>query len=124
MHHAEIGNLIQIIKDYFLLSEVEPKCEIEPWIDPNTMNGWQNGIIIRCSLKNGYMILKVDTPHEDNTDFDASYYQPSSNEPIQSFYTTIDRARGTFREIINLDIQAGKDKLIIEDFEMQQNTNH
>jgi hypothetical protein len=111
MHHAEIGHILQIIKDYFLLSEVETICQIEPCLDASTMNGWQDGIIIRCNLKNGYVKLKIDTPHEDNTDFEASYYLSSDNQLVEAIYTTVDRSRVTFRQIINLDIQAGKAQL-------------
>lgn len=115
MHHPQIYDLIATIEDYFLLSDVKYRCQIESQIyppDPNnnpTLD--RKGLRIIREINSGRIEINIFSLFDDYDLSDIQYFYNDEDQSKKILLIaddfknglSIEKARGAIREIIKLD---------------------
>jgi hypothetical protein len=129
MHHPQIYDIIATIEDFFLLTESEYKCLIEPCLYFKTQNPddeepkFSNfrGLKISRKLNNGKLEVNIFGFFDDNDSMDLKYFShDDSNNPkkIIEFVNNyskgfnVEATRLAIREIIALDRELASELLL------------
>jgi hypothetical protein len=117
MHHPDIYDILSIVEDYFLLSDSEFKCKIEPIIytkpynrdNPDEDVRERKGLKIIRQLNQGRIEINIFGIGKDHDCMDFQYF--TDEQPIQPIETIdtssmgyhIESARAAIRKIVILD---------------------
>jgi len=117
MHHPDIYDLLSIVEDYFILTDSEFRCKIEPVIyskpynhdNPDEDLRERKGLKIIRQLNQGRIEINIFGIHKDNDCMDFQYF--ADEQPTISLETidtsgvgyNIESARAAFRKIVIFD---------------------
>ena len=129
MHHPQIYDIIATIEDFFLLSDSEYKCLVEPHLYLKTQNPddeepkFSNfkGLRISRKLNNGKLEVNIFGFFDDNDSMDLKYFShDNSNEPkkVIEFVNnynkgfSVELTRLAIREIMALDRELASELMV------------
>ncbi len=124
MHHPQIYDIISIIEDYFLLTDITFRCQIEPFIYTKTFGEVSEdnqpkecqGLKIIRQLNNGRIEVNIFGYFDDNDSMDFHYFHNDHASPkkvieiinqYKNSYRT-ESAKAAIREIMILDRESAK----------------
>jgi hypothetical protein len=110
MHHPEIGQIILVLDDYFILSGVERKtAEIKVLKKISNDRLCSCGILIKQPLFNGYLEIYITSPKEDGNEITFNYFDNSNNLNEPQWTKEVgcgnyaENIRDVYREILIID---------------------
>jgi hypothetical protein len=120
MHHPDIYDILSIIEDYFIMTDSEFRCKIEPVIYSKPYNRDQpdedfrerKGLKISRQLNNGRIEINIFGLGKDYDCMDCQYFVEGQLTPIEIIDNSavnydIETTRAAIRKIIILDRDSG-----------------
>ena len=128
MHHPQIYDTISIIEDFFLLTDTQFRCQIEPVIysrsisksltgrSEDTPIADYKGFKLVRSLNNGRIEINIFGFFNDNDSMDFRYFKNNEKQPIKLIEIlnmnkdgyNIEQVKAAVREIMILDRESAK----------------
>jgi hypothetical protein len=116
MHHPDVYDILSIVEDYFVLTDSEFRCKIEPVIYSKPYNRdkpdedfrERKGLKISRQLNHGRIEINIFGIGKDNDCMDCQYFTEGQLTPMEiidhsnSAYN-IETTRAAIRKIIILD---------------------
>jgi hypothetical protein len=110
MHHPDIGKIILVLDDYFILSGVERKtAEIKVLKTISNDRLCSYGISIKQPLFNGYLEIDIASEKEDGNEITFNYFDNSKNLNEPQWTKEVgcgnyaENIRDVYREILIID---------------------
>jgi hypothetical protein len=116
MHHPDIYDILSIIEDYFIMTDSEFRCKIEPVIyskpcdrdKPDEDLRERKGLKISRQLNNGRIEINIFGLGKDYDCMDCQYFTEGQLTPIEIIDNSavnynIETTRAAIRKIIILD---------------------
>jgi hypothetical protein len=128
MHHPQIYDTISIIEDFFLLTDTQFRCQIEPVLysksisksitgcsEDTPIKDYKGFKIVR-TLNNGRIEVNIFGFFDDNDSMDFQYFKVNEKQPFKLIeilnmnkngYNT-EQVKAAVREIMILDRESAK----------------
>jgi hypothetical protein len=111
MHHPEISGIVNILDDYFLVSDPKSYSRIK---SRSVNDGNEDSIVISRQLKNGWIEVVIWGENEDNNDVTVCYHLNNRDSKldrsidIECCDFSLSDVRKAVREMFLFDSEADK----------------